>query len=244
MNVTCKNCHHTFKGHFCSNCGQSAETHKLDIHFVWHDIQHGLLHFDKGILYTAKQLFTKPGHSIRDFIEGKRIHHFKPISLVLILATLYGFLYHYFHIDLTRTFSDGNVSETAIDIKGFNEWQATHFAWITLATIPLYTFGTSIAFRKQGYNFVEYFILNTFKASQRLLFHITIFPFYYYFNETPTMKTISVSVYIIDVLLIFWTNKQFFNTLSAQKTFYLTLLSQALFLACFLTILTLVVLIM
>jgi hypothetical protein len=77
MNITCKNCHQTYTGNYCNNCGQPADTHKINIHYLWHDIQHGLFHFDKGVTYTAKQLFTRPGHSIREFIEGKRVKHIK-----------------------------------------------------------------------------------------------------------------------------------------------------------------------
>lgn len=96
MEVICENRHHVFKGNYCNNCGQPAETHKINMHFLWHDIQHGLLHFDKGILYYLKQLFTRPGHSVREFIKGKKGKHFKPLSLVVFLAALYGFSYHYF----------------------------------------------------------------------------------------------------------------------------------------------------
>jgi hypothetical protein len=92
----CKNCNHTFEGNYCNNCGQAANTHKLTMHFIWHDLQHGLFHFDNGIFYTIKQLVTRPGHTIREFINGKRVRHFKPLTLVVLLATLYGFLYHYF----------------------------------------------------------------------------------------------------------------------------------------------------
>src|SRR5208283_4811746 len=100
MEDNCLNCHHTLTGKYCSYCGQSAATHKINVHFLWHDIQHGLLHIDKGILYTTKELFTRPGHSIREFIEGKRVRHFKPISLVLVLAGIYGLLYHFFKINM------------------------------------------------------------------------------------------------------------------------------------------------
>ena len=96
---TCVNCGMPVEGKYCSNCGQSTEEHTINLHFLWHDIQHGLFHFDKGILFTVKELFTRPGHSIREFIQGKRVQHFKPVSLVLILATVYAFLFHYFHIN-------------------------------------------------------------------------------------------------------------------------------------------------
>lgn len=242
MNITCKNCHEVFKGHYCNNCGQSAATHKLNFHYLWHEIRHGILHFDEGILYTSKQLFTRPGHSVREFIEGKRVKHFKPISLVILFASLYGFLYHYFHIVMIFN-SEGDDTSSKINYTDFNEWVGTHYAWVTLFTIPLYTIGTGIAFRKQGYNLVEYFILNTFKASQRLLVHIILFPILYHFNGTPHLRTLSLIFYIIDVFLIYWTNEQFFNKLSFKKTFLLTLLSQFIFLISFIFIIFIVELI-
>lgn len=228
MEIICKNCQHVFQGNYCNNCGQTAETHKINVHFLWHDIQHGLLHFDVGIPYSIKQLFTRPGHSIREFIEGRRVKHFKPLSLVVILATLYGLLYHYFHINIfaeTRT--------TGFDYDKFNEWMATHFSWTTIMTIPIYTIGTSIAFRKQGYNYVEYFVLNTFKASQRICAQILMFPILMYSNSASHLQMYSNLTYVVGMILIFWTNIQFFNKISKTKAFFLTLLSHIIFLICF-----------
>jgi hypothetical protein len=238
MKVTCKNCNHIYSGQYCNNCGQTAETLKLNFHYLWHEFQHSLLHFDKGILYSGKQLFTRPGNSIREFIEGKRIKHFKPMSLVIVLATIYGLLYHYFNISFVDTKAN-NSSEVGIDAVKFNEWIGTHYAWSTLLTIPLFTIGTSIAFRRQGYNLVEYFILNTFKASQKLFIHLALFPLLFYFNGTPKMRMLSLILYVIDVAFIYWTNAQFFNKLSLKKSFLLTLLSQLIFLSCL--ILTIIV---
>lgn len=236
MEIICKNCHQVFKGDYCNNCGQSAETHKINMHFLWHDIQHGLFHFDKGVLYSFKELFTRPGNSIREFIEGKRAKHFKPLSLVVVLATLYGFMFHYFDINLYP----GN-NETVIDYDRFNEWMATHFSWITIATIPIYTIGTYICFRKQGYNFVEYFVLNTFKASQRLFVHVITFPLLCYFNGNPKISVIAEVLYVIDLLLIFWTNIEFFNKMKKIKAFFLSVLSHLIFLTIFYLIVILVV---
>jgi hypothetical protein len=229
MNITCKNCHQTFKGHYCSNCGQTAETHKLNLHYLWHDIQHGLFHFDSGIAYTVKQLFTRPGHSIREFIEGKRVKHFKPVSLVMVLATAYIALIHLLHIELYVDTYDTLSSNSHINVEQFKEWMASHFAWITLAFIPLHTIGTVICFRKQGYNFIEYFVLNTYKASQKLFVAILFIPLLYHFSGTQTIHTLTKIILLIDFFLYFWTNAQFFNHLSKTKTFFLTLLTHLLF---------------
>ena len=235
MEIMCKNCHQIFKGHYCNNCGQPAETHKINAHFLWHDIQHGLLHFDKGILYSLKQLFTRPGHSIREFIEGKRVRHFKPLSLVVLLATLYGFMCHYFEINFFK-----NSSSEYLDYNHLNEWFATHFSWVTIATIPFYTIGTYAVFRAQGYNFVEFFVLNTFKASQRLFVQILMFPVLLYLNKTDHIQQFSSITYAIGLILIFWTNVQFFNKISKTKAFLLSILSHLIFFISFFIFLTIV----
>ncbi|MBF4490955.1 DUF3667 domain-containing protein [Flavobacterium sp. MR2016-29] len=235
MEIICKNCHQAYTGHYCNNCGQPAETHKINGHFLWHDIQHGLLHFDQGIPYSLKQLFTRPGHSIREFIEGKRIKHFKPLSLVAVLGAFYGFLCHYYKINLFA-----NSDNPDFDLTDYNEWMATHFSWITIATIPIYTVGTFIVFRKQGYNFFEFFVLNTFKASQRLFVQILTFPILLYLSSKNHVEKFSTMTYIIGIFLTFWTNIQFFNKISKIKAFFLTILSHLIFLICFIIIVIIV----
>lgn len=229
MTVTCKNCNQHFKGHFCNNCGQKADTHKMNFHFLWHDIQHGLFHFDNGILYTVKQLFTRPGSTIKEYIDGKRIRHFKPISLVILLATIYGLLYHTFHIEMTDLVSVTGPSDSKINVEKINEWISTHYAWTSLLTLPLYALGTFLAFKKQGYNFVEHLVLNAFLAGQRLILRIATFPIIYDFNGTPTIKTVTGFITLIDFILMIWGYSQFFNKLPKWKSFLLTLLSCLIF---------------
>jgi len=229
MEIICKNCRQIYKGHYCNNCGQPADTHKLNFHYLLHDIQHGFLHFDKGVIYTAKELFTRPGHTIREFIEGKRVRHFKPISLVIILATAYAAITHLLKIHMPITIEGNGDPNQHIDPKTISEWINTHFSLITLAFIPLHTIGTVICFRKQGYNFIEYFILNTYRAAQKLYVSILLIPLFYYYNGTPTFNKLFNIIFFIDLILTFWTNGQFFNKLSKIKTFILTIVSFIIF---------------
>lgn len=229
MNLSCKNCDQDFNGNYCNQCGQSAETHRLNFHFLWHDIQHGLFHFDKGVLYTSKQLLTRPGASIREFLEGKRVKHFKPLSLVIILATIYGLLYHYFHINMFYQVDLGNSPNEKAFIEKYNEWMSTHFAWATLISIPFYALATFITFRKQGYNFIEHLVLNSFLAAQRLIVHIITFPLIYFYNSTPYMGKIMVFITFIDFILMVWGYTQFFNKITKLKLFLLSILSYVIF---------------
>jgi len=229
MTTTCKNCGQHFKGHFCNSCGQPASTHEINFHFLWHDIQHGLFHFDKGIFYTALQLFTRPGHSVREFIQGKRVKHFKPISMVILLASVYGLLSHSFHINVVTDIKISGVGNEVIQAEQIKEWMDTHYAWVSLIMLPFYSLGSFIAFRKQGYNFVEHLVLNSFLAGQRLFLHIAVFPILYLLSTSPNYKSFTDFLAFADFILIFWAYTQFFNTLSKIKVFWWTLYMYVVF---------------
>lgn len=224
MTTTCKNCNSTFKGNFCHNCGQSAKTHRLDLHSIWHDIQHGLLHIDKGIFYTIIQLFTRPGHSIREYLEGKRLKHFKPVSLVIILATVYALLNHYLHIDLiTETENKISIKNFGFDLQleasqGTNRPLAgvirdfidSHFALLQLLLLPFYAAASWLAFRKSGYNYIEHLVINAFLRGQAFIIAIALLPFIYFGIITGE---VSSSIYtVLQIVCLFWTFFQFFNT--------------------------------
>jgi hypothetical protein len=223
MTITCKNCGTSFKGNFCYNCGQSAHTHRLDLHSVWHDIEHGLLHIDNGIFYTITQLFTRPGHSIREYLEGKRLKHFKPVSLLIILATIYALLNHYFHIDLIQE------AENKLTIRNFGmnlQFEATqgedkpligvisdfiesHFALFQLLFLPFYSAASWLAFRKSGYNYIEHLVINAFLRGQAFIIAILLLPFIYFGLTSP--ETSSNIFTVLQIACLFWTLLQFFT---------------------------------
>ena len=244
MEINCKNCKTTFEGNFCNNCGQSAKTHKLSFHYLWYEFQHGFFQFDRGIVYTAQQLFTRPGHSIREFIEGKRVIHVKPISLVILLATIYGILYHYFHINALMDSDEVLSTEDLGLLTKVNDWIATHFVWGTLISIPFMALGSFIVFKKQGYNYVENFILNTFVAVLLLFVNLAAFPAVIYLNNTPYMGLEETVMDIIDVGLVIWVYSQFFNKLSKLKSILLSLFSYFLYFVFLAALIALVFLIL
>lgn len=217
MTTNCLNCNATLQGNYCSNCGQSAGTHKINIYFLWHDIQHGLLHLDKGILFTVKELFTNPGQSIRQYIEGKRVRHFKPLSLVLVLAGIYGFLSHYFQINMLAnnievTGSGENFDQVKHAIEKTTEWISQHYSVLALFQIPIFALGTYLFFIKTGYNFTEHLVINAFLTGQRLMLRLITFPIYYIFNGIPELRTTERVIDIAGYLIMAWSLYQLFNS--------------------------------
>lgn len=224
MSTICKNCTTQSTGKYCPQCGQSAATHRINHHFIWYEIQHNLLHFDKGIPNIGKKLFTVPGHFIREFIEGKRVNQLKPIPLLILLAGIDGLLSYTFHVNFIDSIGSTNPTE-GLTIKEVNEWVALHLSWMILLTVPIRAFSTFIVFYKQGYNIYEYIVMAAYLASQRMFLHIAVFPIDYFLNDTTNLQTFVRLNFLIDICLCVWAHTQFFNKLSKPKTILLSLLS-------------------
>lgn len=58
----CLNCNHTLAttDKYCSNCSQTAHTHRFTFGHLMHEVFHAFTHADKGILLLAKGLLTQP----------------------------------------------------------------------------------------------------------------------------------------------------------------------------------------
>ena len=71
--TACANCARTIDGEaqkFCPACGQPTPAHRIDWHFLAHELEHSVLHMDRGVFHTLKNLMLRPGHMMRDYLEG------------------------------------------------------------------------------------------------------------------------------------------------------------------------------
>ncbi|MEP3227135.1 MAG: DUF3667 domain-containing protein [Parasphingorhabdus sp.] len=78
----CLNCKAIVTGSFCSNCGQPLHIHR-SIAAIWHDLLHGVLHFEGKIWRTLPMLAFKPGQLTRRYIRGERSGFVSPMALFL-----------------------------------------------------------------------------------------------------------------------------------------------------------------
>jgi hypothetical protein len=78
----CLNCGTALAGDYCYHCGQRAHVHRTLTAF-WHDLVHGVFHFEGKIWHTLPLLAWKPGELTRAYIDGKRARFVSPIALFL-----------------------------------------------------------------------------------------------------------------------------------------------------------------
>lgn len=88
----CLNCNNVLNDNFCSKCGQSARTSRVNAKHLVEELQYGLLHINKGLLYTTKELLLRPGLTIKNYLAGKRVKYTKPLlSGELFIASYFIF---------------------------------------------------------------------------------------------------------------------------------------------------------
>ena len=83
----CLNCGCTLAGDYCHCCGQQAHVHRT-LGAFWHDLLHGVLHFEGKIWRTLPLLVRKPGELTRRYIDGERAKFVSPIALFLFCVFL------------------------------------------------------------------------------------------------------------------------------------------------------------
>ena len=85
----CLNCGTEFEGNFCPECGQSADTGRFTMRFIFENLLAAFLSKDGGIWFTLKNLFTRPGAMVVEILNGKRRRYFSPFSMLICSLTLY-----------------------------------------------------------------------------------------------------------------------------------------------------------
>ena len=85
--ANCLNCGTKLIGDYCYECGQRAHVHR-SLKGFFHDLMHGVLHFEGKIWRTLPKLVGNPGELTRRYIDGQRARYVSPIALFLFSVFL------------------------------------------------------------------------------------------------------------------------------------------------------------
>ena len=227
MEQTCLNCKSIIITNFCEECGQK-KFKRIDRTYVWEEIQYTFLHTNKGFLYSVKNIIKNPGKTAREFIDGNRINHYKPILLVFLLSGISAFIS--FKIiefnDIMKSINSKNVQNSEL-MNDYMTLLSSYSAFFMLLSVPFFAVTTKLAFRSWGHNFYEHVVMNAYILSFYTLFIIIIFsPLLYIFkdNEQFIMSLIAYT-YLPLPFILFWFFKEFYKDKSGKSIFLRVLLT-------------------
>lgn len=88
----CLNCGTRRIGSHCHHCGQGGHIHR-SIGAIWHEILHGVVHFEGKLWRTLPLLAFRPGELTRRYIDGERARFVSPMAMYLFsVFTLFAVL--------------------------------------------------------------------------------------------------------------------------------------------------------
>lgn len=185
----CLNCGTEFEGNFCPGCGQSAETGRFTLRFIFGNLIAAVLGRDGGVAYTLKNLFSRPGKMIVEILNGKRRKYVSPFPMLFLALTVYiliftltgskGELSSDLDLDLSNYAPENVKIALEIDrlvVKAFH-FYLEHYTLCYMLTLPLFVIAARICFGKQNrkrYYWAEYTVAMVYALVILVLYRCVI----------------------------------------------------------------------
>lgn len=205
--MNCTNCEAEVTANYCANCGHPKSLKRIDGHYILHEIEH-ILHFERGILYTIRELALHPGQNIRKYLSENRSRLVKPIIFIIITSLIYTLLSHFFYVD------DGYVKYHEVQrstVTPIVEWVQAHYGYANIFMGVFIALWLKLFFRKSAYNFYETLILLCFVMGMGML----IFSLFVIVQLLTYLNVMSIAS-AVGIAYSTWAIGQFFNSKKAS----------------------------
>jgi len=192
---------------FCPNCGQPAVLKRIDAHYVAHEIEH-VLHFERGILYTIRELLTAPGLNVRNYISENRSRLVKPIIFVIVTSLLYSIISHFFHTEerYMQSIDTHSIEKKLIITTKIFQWLQSHYGYANIIMGFFIALWTKVFFKKYDYNLFEILILLCFVMGMTMLIYAL-----FAIMEGITHISLIMHATVLTLVYYSWAIGQFFD---------------------------------
>jgi hypothetical protein len=193
--MRCLDCHTELTGKYCPQCGQKASTRRFSLKYLFTvDFFHGIFHVNKGLLYTLKALFTRPGHSIREYVQGKRSRYFNYFTLIFTVLAAYIII-----LQLLPPVSVEAVDDQSKEFVAIAEVITKEYLKLLITIlVPFFALFSFLFFKKGKQNYAEHLVMNTYAVSAIVIIEMAfmvIMPFNNYVAMLSIFSTIAYQVW-------------------------------------------------
>ncbi|OHT43891.1 DUF3667 domain-containing protein [Flavobacterium tructae] len=200
--MNCLNCNTEVNSNFCPDCGQPKVLKRINGHYIVHEIEH-VLHFERGIFYTIKELITSPGQNIRNYLTENRSRLVKPIIFIIVSSLIYSISNHFFH------FQDGYINyldSQKTSTSTISKWVQMNLGYSNIMMGIFIALWTKLFFRKRDYNIFEILILLCFVMGIGMLIY-AIFGVVYGLTHLNIMQFAGIAAFLYAT----WAIGQFYD---------------------------------
>lgn len=230
----CNNCGAESGGKYCPECGQETTVKRLEVKTIFHDITHGILHWENSILKTFRALLTSPGITASNYISGMRKAYVKPFSYFIFIQTVYVLVFHslsdkYFvFMNYTINAQESMKGEIEHLQHAVNAY-INYFNYFMPVFFALYFF---LFFKKKtGVNYAESMALSFYWVGTSLVFGIALMLLSLIDIRIWSLRFIITPVYLIFATLQFSKTPKFRDITKGILTVFAGYITYVLFIA-------------
>ncbi|OUS16242.1 hypothetical protein A9Q93_05840 [Nonlabens dokdonensis] len=218
----CKNCGAGLSDDFCPKCGNPKILKRIDGSYILSEMV-SVLNFDKGIFYTIKELFVRPGKNVHKFIHNDRNRLVKPIIFIIVCSLIYTVVQQLLKFEdgyaNTGGFGDSAISTIFV-------WIQKNYGYSNVLMSIFIAVWIKLFFKKYNYNFFEIIILLCFVMGIGMLIYTT----FGILESIIQLKILQIGgiigfIYTTWAIGQFFDKKKFFNYLKGLIAYLLGMIT-------------------
>ena len=210
--TTCKNCGTEFEGKYCPRCGQKASTRRIVTRDLFTDLIKKLIPWDKGFLFTLRRLMTSPGRMVRDYLNGHRVDHSKPLSFLFLVTAIVLFAFNQDLFMRSMEVNTGQDIQGNQQVMGLTKWLFSHMSLVMLGLIPFLALCSKLFFRRDDINYAEHLVFNVYLMAGCILLSIPLLILVDLRGSTQPNPVISFLGALPYLVFFGWGYTQFFSS--------------------------------
>ncbi len=207
--MKCLNCGTKCTGEYCPKCGQKTSTRRFQAKEIIVNTIASLIGGDNKLWCTCVCLLTRPGYMVREYLLGKRVCFYNPVSLLVCLVAIYA-IATYFFTDAVSPFdimrpevqSDSLNSSSAELFLSYYQVLFSNNVYYAIITVLFSIYPYRYVFQKEKLmrptgkpepmNVAEHFIALTYQTCFNIILAFILIPFSYIEDYKTWMARICI----------------------------------------------------
>lgn len=165
--TNCKNCGATLTGKYCAQCGQRASVSRFTIPELLHELTHSITHVEHNILGLTASLISRPGQTVRNYLEGQRKKYFNPFIYFLIMLGLQSLAFSLVH------HAPAHATPEQLEAYSMQSFVFKYLKLFFVFLLPVVALLMYLFYRR--HNYAEYCVVGIFIAGSISFSHILLY---------------------------------------------------------------------
>lgn len=207
----CASCGTSHRGEFCNACGQRAVRGRFTVRGVVTHLATDAFDLNRGLLFTAVELFRRPGEVVREYVSGATVRYTNPVKYLVVCVALTVFLTVKVGAagEMGSGFAEGSGADSAARAQQVTELLNQYLNVLMALAVPFMAAASRLLFRRAGLNYAEHLIFNLYVYAQQSLLFLPFAPLWGL--RLPGPKSLPMLAYCLAMLVYYvWAAASFF----------------------------------